>query len=41
VITGIELDEYGGVRVLDAPVWQQRRQRLQKLGGPPVRLWRN
>ena len=36
VITGLELDEYGFVRVLDAATWQQRRQRLLELGGPPV-----
>jgi WD40 repeat protein len=35
VITGLELDEYGGTRGLDAATWEQRRQRLQKLGGPP------
>jgi len=28
------LDEYGQVRVLDANTWQ-RRQQLEKLGGPP------
>ena len=26
----------GEVKVLDGPTWQQRRQRLQELGGPPV-----
>ena len=36
VITGIEADEHGNARVLDAATWQQRRQRLQELGGPPV-----
>ena len=36
VITGLEVDELATVRVLDAATWQQRRQRLQKLGGPPV-----
>jgi len=35
LITGMELDEYGQVRVLDANTWQQRRQQLEKLGGPP------
>ena len=24
------------IRFLDAPAWQQRRQRLQELGGPPL-----
>jgi WD40 repeat protein len=34
VITGLELDERGEVRVLDAAAWQQRRQRLQDLNCP-------
>ncbi len=34
-ITGSELDEHGNVRGLAAPTWQQRRQRLEQLGGPP------
>jgi WD40 repeat protein len=34
VITGLELDEYGGTRGLDAATWEKRRQRLQELGGP-------
>jgi hypothetical protein len=36
VITGLELDERGDVRVLDAATWGQRRQRLLALGGPPA-----
>jgi WD40 repeat protein len=36
VITGLELDEYGTVRVIDAPTWQERRRRLQEHGGPPA-----
>ena len=36
VITGLEADERIGVRPLAAAAWQQRRQRLQELGGPPV-----
>jgi WD40 repeat protein len=36
VITGMETDDYGTIRVLDAAAWQDRRQRLQKLGGPPA-----
>ena len=36
VLTGQELDEYSAVRVLDADTWQERRQRLEELGGPPV-----
>ena len=35
VRTGLTLDERGDIRVLDAAAWQQRRQRLQDLGGPP------
>jgi WD40 repeat protein len=35
VITGFEVDELTAVRALDAATWQQRRQRLQELGGPP------
>jgi WD40 repeat protein len=37
VLTGMELDAGGGRRVLDPPTWQQRRQRLEELGGPPAR----
>jgi WD40 repeat protein len=37
VITGLELDAAGNARVLDAATWHERRQRLQKLGGPPER----
>ena len=36
VLTGIEVDELTVVHVLDAATWQQRRQRLQELGGPPM-----
>jgi hypothetical protein len=36
VITGLEVDELTVVHFLDAATWQQRRQRLQELGGPPV-----
>jgi WD40 repeat protein len=35
VITGMELDADRGTRVLDAPTWEQRRRRLDELGGPP------
>ena len=35
VVTGMELDPSGGINVLDAPTWQQRRRRLQELGGQP------
>jgi WD40 repeat protein len=35
VITGLELDSHGVVHILDANTGQQRRQRLQELGGPP------
>ena len=36
VITMRELDAGGEVADLDAAAWQQRRDRLQKLGGPPA-----
>ncbi len=36
VITGLELDQSGGIVVLDGPTWQQRHRRLQELGGPPM-----
>ncbi|MBL7184949.1 MAG: serine/threonine protein kinase [Phycisphaerae bacterium] len=35
VVTGMELDSTGGINVLDAPTWQQRRRRLNELGSPP------
>jgi tetratricopeptide (TPR) repeat protein len=35
VVTGLELDERGSVRVLDRDAWQERRRRLAQLGGPP------
>ena len=35
VITGMELDAGGAVRVLDAEEWHPRKQRLEELGGPP------
>jgi WD40 repeat protein len=35
VLTGMEMDGQNVLRVLDAPTWQQRRQRLQELGGSP------
>jgi hypothetical protein len=36
VITGLEVDDLTAVHVLDAATWEQRRQRLQELGGPPL-----
>jgi WD40 repeat protein len=36
VLTGLELDADGVARVLDGATWQQRRQRLEELGGPPA-----
>jgi WD40 repeat protein len=36
VMTGMELDPDWGARVLDADTWQQRRRRLDELGGPPL-----
>ena len=37
VLTGMELDEGGGVRSLSAGEWHQRRQRLDELRGTPTR----
>jgi hypothetical protein len=36
VITGLEVDDLTAARVLDAATWRERRERLEKLGGPPV-----
>jgi WD40 repeat protein len=36
VLTGLELDEFGSARVLDSATWHRRRDRLTRLGGPPV-----
>jgi WD40 repeat protein len=33
--TGLTLDERGDVRALDTKTWLERRERLEKLGGPP------
>jgi tetratricopeptide (TPR) repeat protein len=35
VLTGRELSPEGAVNFLDGPAWQERRQNLAKLGGPP------
>jgi WD40 repeat protein len=35
VLTGMELDAEGTVRVLPGDVWQQRRRQLEERGGPP------
>jgi WD40 repeat protein/serine/threonine protein kinase len=35
VISGLEVDENGTAHVLDAASWLERRQCLEKLGGPP------
>jgi len=35
IITGCEIDEHGNPRVLGADEWRQRRDHLDKLGGPP------
>jgi WD40 repeat protein len=36
VVSGMEIDEHRAVRVLDAKTWQERRRRLEQLGGPPA-----
>ncbi len=38
VVTGMDLDDTGTVRVLDGAAWRKRRLRLQELGGPPGSL---
>jgi WD40 repeat protein len=35
VLTGAELDDSGGLRLLDATAWSQRRELLKELGGAP------
>jgi WD40 repeat protein len=35
VITGLEMTRSGAFHPLDAQTWEQRRQRLEELGGPP------
>jgi WD40 repeat protein len=35
LITGMEVDEFYEIRLLDAETWQERRQLLSGLGGPP------
>jgi WD40 repeat protein len=35
VVTGLELDATGEIKILDAATWQERCQKLQELGGPP------
>jgi WD40 repeat protein len=36
VATALEVGEDGVVHVLDAGAWEERRQRLESLGGPPL-----
>jgi WD40 repeat protein len=36
LMTGLELDAGGTVKVLDATGWLERRERLEELGGPPT-----
>lgn len=36
VVTGMELDDYGAVRVLASDEWKERRRQLQELGGAPI-----
>jgi WD40 repeat protein len=36
VNTGLEIDEFGGVRLLSIDEWKARRRRLEELGGPPA-----
>ncbi|HKB39130.1 MAG TPA: hypothetical protein VKD72_22010, partial [Gemmataceae bacterium] len=34
VVTGMELDDYGALRVLDAKTWQERHRRLRAIANP-------
>jgi WD40 repeat protein len=36
VVTGLTLDARGSVQVLDNAAWRSRRERLERLGGPPA-----
>jgi WD40 repeat protein len=36
VLTGLGVDEQGGMVVLDGPAWRKCQQRLADLGGPPL-----
>jgi tetratricopeptide (TPR) repeat protein len=36
VSTGMELDDAGGIRVLDAAAWRHHRQRLEEFGARPL-----
>jgi WD40 repeat protein len=36
VITGLGLDEFGSVNVLDNATWLERRKKLEAQGGPPT-----
>jgi WD40 repeat protein/serine/threonine protein kinase len=36
VATGNELDAQGGLALLAAPLWEERRRKLEKLGGAPA-----
>ncbi len=42
VVTGLELEEEGSIHALDNAAWRQRRERLDREGGPPElgRRWR-
>jgi WD40 repeat protein len=37
VVTGMKLDSDGVIQVLDGDMWHRLRQRLDTLGGPPMR----
>ena len=34
--TGLTLDERGDVHAIDPKTWRERRERLEKLGAPPM-----
>ena len=41
LITGQELDNGGGLRILDAKTWRERTAMLKRLGGIPKRSYSN
>ena len=36
VVLGMEMNDSGGIRELDREEWEQRRDQLEQMGGPPL-----
>jgi WD40 repeat protein len=36
-LTGLTLDDSGSIQVLDTPTWLERREKVERQGGPPVK----